>query len=155
VGAHAALTAPERVAGVVLSDSFFPALKSVEPNYGRANVWLDLCETYGKIGVDLGPAVDFTRLLRTTARLSAAQTRQLAGRVGPFGKGWLRQLRLLAETACGDEVLQEAGLTAERLKEVRQPVVALYDEFSPFLATCRWLEEHLLNCTAEIIPAAK
>src|SRR5262249_18134654 len=58
VGAHAALTAPERVAGVVLSDSFFPALKSVEPNYGRANVWLDLCETYGKIGVDLGPAVD-------------------------------------------------------------------------------------------------
>src|SRR5262245_29002163 len=67
VGVHAALTVPQRVAGVVLSDSFFPALKHVEPNYGRANVWLDLCATFGTIGVDLGPTVDFARLFRTTA----------------------------------------------------------------------------------------
>jgi pimeloyl-ACP methyl ester carboxylesterase len=31
----------------------------------------------------------------------------------------------------------------------------LYDEFSPFLATSRWLEQHLPRCAAEIIPAAK
>ena len=49
----------------------------------------------------------------------------------------------------------QAGLSADRLRQVRQPVVALYDEFSPFLATCRWLGENLPDCTAEIIPAAK
>ena len=48
-----------------------------------------------------------------------------------------------------------AGLTAEQIAAVPRPVVALYDEFSPFLATCSWLKEHLPHCTAEIIPAAK
>jgi 3-oxoadipate enol-lactonase len=52
-------------------------------------------------------------------------------------------------------VLAEAGLTAERIAAVACPVVALYDEFSPFLATCDWLVRHLPDCTAEIIPAAK
>jgi 3-oxoadipate enol-lactonase len=52
-------------------------------------------------------------------------------------------------------VMTEAGLTAERIAAVPRPVVALYDEFSPFLATCRWLEQHLPDCTAEIIPEAK
>ena len=74
---------------------------------------------------------------------------------GAFGRGWLRQLPKLAETTCGDDVLREAGLTADVLRGVRQPVVALYDEFSPFLATCRWLEQHLTRCVAEIVPAAK
>ena len=65
--------------------------------------------------------------------------------------GWGYQLgsdRVLAE-------MREAGLTADVLASVAQPVVALYDEFSPFLATCRWLEQHLPRGTVEIIPAAK
>ena len=33
------LLAPERFAGIVLSDSFFPGLQREEPNYGRPNVW--------------------------------------------------------------------------------------------------------------------
>jgi pimeloyl-ACP methyl ester carboxylesterase len=155
VGMHAALLEPERVAAVMLSDSFFPGLRHVEPNFGRANVWLDLRETYQQVGVDLGPTVDFARLFRATAGLSKEQTDQLGEAVGVLGRGWLRQLPRLAETTCGDDVLTEAGLTAERLASVAQPVVALYDEFSPFLVTSRWLEGHLPNCTAEIIPAAK
>jgi pimeloyl-ACP methyl ester carboxylesterase len=155
VGMHAATLEPERVAGVVLSDSFFPCLRHVEPNFGRANVWIDLRQTYDKIGIDLGPTVDFTRLFRTTAGLSKEQMDRLGEVVGVLGRGWLRQLPRLAETSCGDDVLTEAGLTAARLASVAQPVVALYDEFSPFLATCRWLESNLPDCTAEIIPAAK
>ena len=58
-------------------------------------------------------------------------------------------------TTAAEDVFRAAGLSAERICQVRQPVVALYDEFSPFLATCRWLEQHLPDCTAEIIPAAK
>lgn len=155
VGIHTADLAPEAVAGVILSDSFFPGLRHVEPNFGKANVWADLRETFGTVGVDLGDTVDFARLFRTAAGLSAAQTKTLEEAFGALGRGWFRQLPRLAETTCGDEVLTEAGLTAERIASVRQPVVALYDEFSPFLATCRWLEESLPSCTAEIIPAAK
>jgi hypothetical protein len=52
-------------------------------------------------------------------------------------------------------VLAEAGLTADRIATISRPVVALYDEFSPFLATRDWLALHLPLCVAEVIPAAK
>lgn len=155
VATHAALLAPDAVAGVVLSDSFFPGLKAVEPNFGRMAIWADLRETFAKVGVELGPTVDFARLFREAAALPPGATKILEAAVGPLGRGWLRQLPLLAKTTCGDEVLAEAGLTADRIAAVAQPVVALYDEFSPFRATCRWLEGNLPDCTAEIIPAAK
>jgi pimeloyl-ACP methyl ester carboxylesterase len=155
VGMHAAVVAPENVAAVILSDSFFPGLRHIEPNFGKANVWLDLNETFQTIGVELGPNVDFARLFQTAAQLSPTQMRALEEKVGLLGRGWLRQLPRLAETTCGDEVLTEAGLTAERIRGVYQPVIALYDEFSPFRATCDWLQQHLRNCTTEIIPAAK
>jgi pimeloyl-ACP methyl ester carboxylesterase len=155
VSMHAAAVAPERVAGVVLSDSFFPGLKHVEPNFGRMGIWAEVRENFAKVGVALGETVDFAQLFRATADMSPEQMKELERLYGAFGLGWLRQLPQLAETACGEEVMREAGLTADVLAGIRQPVVALYDEFSPFLATCRWLEQHLPRCTAEVIPAAK
>jgi pimeloyl-ACP methyl ester carboxylesterase len=155
VALHAAVNGPDRVAGVVLSDSFFPGLRAEEPNFGKLAIWVDLRETFARVGVDLGKTVDFARLFREAAALSPDRTKMLEGAVGPVGRGWLRQLPRLAETTCGDEVLAVAGLTAGRIAAVRQPVVALYDEFSPFRATCRWLERNLSDCTAEVIPGAK
>ncbi|MBP3957465.1 alpha/beta hydrolase [Gemmata sp. G18] len=155
VSMHAAVVAPECVAGVLLSDSFFPGLKHVEPNFGKMSIWVDLRETFARVGVELGDTVDFTRLFRETAALTPDKMKELEDIYGAFGRGWLRQLPRLAETTCGDEVLAEAGLTESVLAGIAQPVVALYDEFSPFLATCRWLEQHLARCSAEIIPAAK
>lgn len=155
VGMHAAHLAPECVAGVVLSDSFFPGLKHVEPNFGKMSIWADLRATFAQVGVELGDTVDFARLFRETAALPADRMKRLEDIYGAFGRGWLRQLPKLAETTCGAEVLQEAGLTAGALAQIAQPVVALYDEFSPFLATSRWLEQHLPRCVAEVIPAAK
>lgn len=155
VSMHAAALTPECVAGVLLSDSFFPGLKHVEPNFGRMSIWTEVRDTFAKVGVELGETVDFARLFRETASLNAEQMKALEDIYGAFGRGWLRQLPRLAETTCGEEVLSEAGLTATVLAGIVQPVVALYDEFSPFLATCRWLEQHLTRCTAEIIPAAK
>ncbi|MBA4062291.1 MAG: alpha/beta hydrolase [Isosphaera sp.] len=155
VALHAALLHPDRVAGVILSDSFFPGLRHVEPNYGRPNVWVDLRETFGKVGVELGETVDFAHLFRSAVDLTPDQAKALDDIYGAVGRGWLRQLPRLAETTCGAEVLAEAGLTADRVAAVGRPVVALYDEFSPFLATSRWLEQHLPGCAAEVIPAAK
>ena len=34
-------------------------------------------------------------------------------------------------------------------------MVALYDEHSPFMATCRYLKENLPSCTVEIVPGAR
>jgi len=155
VATHAAVLHPECVRGVILSDSFFPGLRQEEPNFGRSNVWVDLRQTFREVGVELNESVDFAGLFRAAAALTPEQTKTLDRLVGPVGRGWLRQLPRLAETACGDDVLAEAGLTADKIAAVERPVVALYDEFSPFLATCRWLEQHLTDCVAEIIPAAK
>lgn len=152
---HAAVLHPARVSGVILSDSFFPGLRHVEPNFGKMTIWAEVRETFGKVGVELGETVDFARLFRECAALPAERMKELENIYGAFGRGWLRQLPLLAETTCGPDVMGVAGLTAEVIAAVRQPVVALYDEFSPFLATCRWLEANLPACTAEIIPGAK
>lgn len=155
IGMHAAAEFPEIIRGVILSDSFFPALRSEEPNFGKMAIWENVREHYATVGVELSPVVDFAGLFRKTAELDAESYKKLEEAFGVIGRGWLRQLPLLAETSCGDEVLTESGLTAERLRGVACPVVALYDEFSPFLATCRWLETNLPRCEAEIIPAAK
>jgi pimeloyl-ACP methyl ester carboxylesterase len=155
VGLHAAILHPASIAGVILSDSFFPGLREVEPNYGRPNVWVELRETFRKIRVELGETVDFSELFHAAAKLNPDESRKLEALVGPVGRGWLRQLPRLAETSCGDEVLAEAGLTVDQLRSYSRPLVALYDEFSPFLATQRWLAENVPDCESEIIPAAK
>jgi pimeloyl-ACP methyl ester carboxylesterase len=119
------------------------------------NIWGELRENFAKVGVQLGDTVNFAQLFRETANLSPEQMKTLEQLYGTFGTGWLRHLPKLADTTCGEDVMSEAGLTTDVLMNIQQPVVALYDEFSPFLATCRWLEQHLPCCTAEIIPAAK
>jgi 3-oxoadipate enol-lactonase len=140
---------------MILSDPYFPGLARLEPNVGNANVWMDLREMFGHAGLDLGDTIDFTTLFRTVAELSPAQLRAIRERMGPASTRWLSQLPRLADTTCGRDVFAVAGLTEERIRSVRQPVVALYDEHSPFLATCRFLGDHMPNCTVEIVPGTK
>ncbi len=155
VAMHAAATYPDRVSGMILSDPYFPGLARLEPNVGNANVWMDIREMFGHAGLDLGDTIDFTTLFRTVAELSPAQLRLIRERMGSGSTRWLSQLPRLAETTCGRDVFAVAGLTEERIRSVRQPVVALYDEHSPFLATSRYLGDHLPNCTVEIVPGTK
>jgi 3-oxoadipate enol-lactonase len=152
---HAAALYPDRVRGVILSDSFFPALQRVEPNFGKMALWTEVREKFALVGVRLGETVDFEALFRESAALDSERLSALEAIYGTFGRGWVRQLPRFAETTCGTDVMEVAGLTAEVIAGVKQPVAALYDEFSPFLATCRWLEANLPDCTAEIIPGAK
>jgi 3-oxoadipate enol-lactonase len=155
VAMHAAATYPDRVSGMILSDPYFPGLARLEPDVGNANVWMDIREMFGHAGLDLGDTIDFTMLFRTVAELSPAQLRLIRERMGSGSTRWLSQLPRLADTTCGRDVFAVAGLTEERIRSVRQPVVALYDEHSPFLATCRFLGDHLPNCTVEIVPGTK
>ncbi len=155
IAMHTAVLYPEIVKGLVLSDPYFPGLKHLEPNLGRANVWQDLQEVFARAGADIGPEVDFARLFQLVADLTPEQINQIKQAMGAAGARWLLQLPRLAETTCGADAFAEAGLTAERLCAVEQPVVALYDEHTPFQATCRFLREHLKNCLVEIVPGAK
>ena len=67
----------------------------------------------------------------------------------------LNRLLRLGQTTCGDDSKAEAGLTAELIDGVASPVLALYGEFSPFLATAQYLVEHLPDCRTAIVPGAK
>ncbi|MFL5327682.1 MAG: alpha/beta fold hydrolase [Gemmataceae bacterium] len=155
VALHTASLYPDLVAGVIVADSYFPGLREIEPNIAQANIWTDLRTTFESASVELPAEVDLSDLFRVVAKLTPGQSEQLDAKLGPFSRGWLRQLPRLANTICGKEVFEVAGFDAARIAAVRQPVVALYDEHSPFHATCRYLEQQLPNCTVEIIPGAK
>lgn len=155
IALHAALLYPERVKGVILSDPYFPGLAAIEPNLPRANVWVDLREVFGHAGVQLSEDVDFRTLFRVVAELTPEQMKVVRQKMGPASSRWLAGLPRLAETTCGDDLFSVAGLTADRICSVRRPVVALYDEHSPFLATCKYLEDRLPGCRVDIVPGAK
>jgi pimeloyl-ACP methyl ester carboxylesterase len=155
VAVHTAVLYPELVAGLILSDPYFPGLAHVEPNLAGARVWLEVRDTLVRAGADVGEEVDFGKLFRLAAALTPGQREAVNREGGPGALRWLAQLPRLAPTTCGADVFAVAGLTADRIASVRQPVVALYDEHTAFRATCQYLQEHLPDCTVEIVPGAK
>jgi pimeloyl-ACP methyl ester carboxylesterase len=155
IALHAAVRYPEMVRGLILSDPFFPGLSHIEPNLGDTHVWQEMRATFQRSGADLGEKVDFARLFRTVADMTPAQVEQVRKDMNAPSIGWLAQLPRLAPTTCGEDVFAAAGLTAEAICSVRQPVVALYDEHTPFVATRRYLAEHLPNWTIDTVPGAK
>ena len=72
--------------------------------------------------------------LSPAAGLSGERKAMFLREVGQPG---LDRLVRLAPTTVGEDVRSVAGLTAERIVSVRQPVLCFYGEGSPFLATCR------------------
>ncbi len=155
VGMHAALQHPEKIAGLILSDSYFPGLANLEPNMEQADVWHGLVDAFKKAGEDLGDTVDFQKLFDIVARLTPDQLQTIQDELGPESVRWFSQMPQLAKTSAAKESFEVAGLTAEALKQVQQPVVALYDEFSPFEATYQFLTENLPNAVGDIVPEAK
>jgi pimeloyl-ACP methyl ester carboxylesterase len=67
----------------------------------------------------------------------------------------LNRLLRLADTTCGNDAKVPAGLTEKLIQSVGQPVLAIFGEHSPFLATSDYLAEHLANCVARKVPGAK
>ncbi len=155
IAMHAALLHPQAVAGVILSDTYFPGLRDLEPDMGQTAIWREMQEHFHTVGEEIGPTVDFSRLFQTVRRLTPEQLQGVKKRMGAAGARWLLQAVQLADTTAGDEMFAVAGLTRERLCEIRQPVLALYDEHSPFKATCRFLTDHLPNCRADVVPGAR
>ncbi len=154
VAMHAALLAPQCIGGVVLSDSYFPGLASFEPEMPQADVWVQLGQQMAAAGHDIGPTVDFRRLLDAIAILDANAVAVLRERMGAPAARWLSQLRPLAATSAAEEAFLPAGLGEAEIARVYQPVYALYDEHTPFLATWHWLQANLPSCTGARVPGA-
>jgi pimeloyl-ACP methyl ester carboxylesterase len=154
VALHAAVLYPDEVQGVVLSDAYFPALHHLQPDITRWEGWQDYKAQTQRAGLEVSPDdwFDVGKLCRQAASLSPERLAMFLAEVGRPG---LARLVRLAATTCGADVRAVAGLSAERIVSVRQPVLALYGERSPFLATCRFLHEHLPNCKLTLVPGAR
>ena len=155
VAMHAAASYPDIVRGIILSDSFFPGLAHLEPDLGDMANWREVREALIGAGVSLDRNLDFTRLFNVVAGMSAQQKDHFARTMGPSSLRWLSQLPRLAPTSCGRDVFAPAGLTAERICQVCKPVVALYDEYTSFHATRRFLAANLKNVRVDIVPGAR
>lgn len=154
IGMHAAVRHPARIAGNLLSDTYFPGLAEIEPNMAEVEVWTNLREIFLKANHEIGPTVDFRRLLNIVQTLQPTEIALLRKDLGPPIARWLTQLKPLAGTTAPEEVFLAAGLTPDVLRSVRQPVVALYDERSPFEATWRWLGENIQDFRGDRVPGA-
>src|SRR5512135_1076345 len=153
IALHAAVLAAERVEAVVLSDPYFPALRHLE-DVSRWGHWRDFRQEAHEAGVELSDEhwYDLGRFFDQVLHLDGERLLRFRQAVGLPA---LNRLLRLGRTTCGDDSKVEAGLTVERIARVDLPVLALYGESSPFLATAAYLEAHLSQCRTAIVPGAK
>lgn len=154
IALHAAVLFPEAIAGVILSDPYFPALRHLEAGVPNWTGWADFKDQSARAGLDISDDAwfDVGDMLRQAASLTVERRAMFERELGAPA---LQRLVRLAATSCGEDVKAEAGLTAERIVSVTRQVVALYGEHSPFLATCGFLEQNLPRCRASLVPGAK
>jgi pimeloyl-ACP methyl ester carboxylesterase len=153
IAMHAAALYPDRIEAVVLSDPCFAALRHLE-DLGRWGHWEDFREEALQAGVTLSAEhwYDLGKFFDQVMHLDGERLLKFRQAVGL--PGFNRLLRL-ATTTCGDDAKAEAGLTEELIRSVTQPVLAIFGEHSPFLATADYLAAHLPSCVNVRVPGAK
>ncbi|HEX3451649.1 MAG TPA: alpha/beta hydrolase [Isosphaeraceae bacterium] len=153
IATHAAVLYPGRIDGLVLSDPSFPALRHLE-NLSRWGHWQNFREEAAQAGVTLSDEhwYDLGRFFDQVLHLDGERLLRFRQAVGL--PGFNRLLRL-AHTTCGDDAKAIAGLTESMIQSVTQPVLAIFGEHSPFLATALYLGQHLAHCVNRLVPGAK
>ncbi len=154
VALHAAQKFPELVDGVVVSDTFFPGLKHLEPNLDKIPIWKKLYDLLRTAGVDIGSDLNFQKLFNAAANLNSIQMLALKQILDPFTIRWVSGLARLAPTTCGHDIFTQASFTEEVLLSIQKPILALYDEHTAFQATKDFLKDHHRFCTVEDVPFA-
>ena len=153
IALHAAVLAPERIEAVVLSDPYFPGLRHLE-DLSRWNHWRTFEQEADEAGIELSSEhwYDLGKFFDQVMHLDEERLLKLRQSVGlpAFGR-----LLRLGNTTCGDDSKAEAGLTEEKILAVAQPVLTIYGDESPFLATADYLGRHLPDCRNVLIPGAQ
>ncbi len=153
IAAHVAVLAPERVDALVLSDPYFPSLRHLE-DASRWGHWQNFRQEANEAGVNLSDEhwYDLGKFFDQVSHLDEEKMLRFRQAVGlPATNRLLR----LCKTTCGDDTKAEAGLTPDRIAGIQVPVLALYGEASPFLATGEYLANHLPNCRKILVPNAQ
>jgi pimeloyl-ACP methyl ester carboxylesterase len=153
IAGHAAVLAPERVAAVVFSDPYFPALRHLE-DVSRWGHWQNFRQEAEAAGVLLSDEYwyDIGRFFDQVLHLDGESLLKFRQAVGLPA---LNRLLRLGRTTCGADSKDPAGLSAESIAGIVAPALALYGEFSPFLATAEYLTTHLPRCRGATVAGAK
>ena len=153
IAMHAAAFYPHRVDSVVLSDPSFPALRHLE-DLSRWGHWQNFREEASQAGVTLSDEhwYDIGRFFDQVLHLDGDRLLKFRQAVGLPA---LNRLLRLANTTCGDDAKAVAGLTEDVIRSVTQPVLAIFGEHSPFLATADYLGENVPHCVNQLVPGAK
>jgi pimeloyl-ACP methyl ester carboxylesterase len=153
IAMHAAVLYPDRIDAVVLSDPCFPALRHLE-DVSRWGHWQNFREEAAAAGVILSDEYwyDLGKFFDQVLHLDGERLLRFRQAVGL--PGFNRLLRL-AGTTCGNDAKVPAGLTEDFIRGVTQPILALFGEHSPFLATSDYLVENLPQCIDVRVPGAK
>jgi pimeloyl-ACP methyl ester carboxylesterase len=163
VALHYAALHPERVISLTLADARVRALQPRQrlKDWSNARMVQRALERLGIFIAEDEPEVGH-RLLEEFAnfkRLGAAnRPRRKAEFFVPFGSGlWERRtaerwLCLFHTTTAREEFRSLAGLTRDKIRRIRLPVLAMYGEKSRCLKTLHGLQKSLPNCQSIIVP---
>ncbi len=153
IALHTAVLAPERVDAIVLSDPYFPALRHLE-DLSRWGHWQAFHKEAADAGVNLSSEhwYDLGKFFDQVMHLDGEKLLQFRQAVGLPG---MNRLLRLGKTTAGDDSKVEAGLTLEKILNVKQPILSIYGDGSPFLSTAEYLVSHLSNCEQVLVPNAQ
>ena len=152
VALHCAVLYPERVTSLVLADPGLPVLqplidlkkwpylKDAQAMLKKRGLWIP-DDKWSDLVFVARQALSIPRLVPFGLRREGARSHR-------------RLLRLLDTTSALAEAQEVAGLTLERIGEVRQPTLAIYGETSRLLQTARYLQETMPSCRVDIVEGA-
>ena len=151
IAMHHALLYPDRVGGLVVTDPAIPALRKYQsfqewPMYGEVERQL------GEYGVKLPEGGDLWDLAALLPELKNLPMQHGLRQGKP--RRLARMDRLMSQTTVMTDFHEVAGLTEELICTVQAPTLAIYGELSPFLGSCRFLEEHLPHVRSLILPGS-
>jgi pimeloyl-ACP methyl ester carboxylesterase len=177
VALHCAVLCPSRVASLVLAEPWISVLRPLvdlkkwpyrEAAHARFKArglaipeerWLDIDYVLRealRVQQEVGgpraqPESSPFRVLDPTQRANPKEVWQF------LAERWSaprRLLRLLDDTSAMKEAVEVAGLTMERIAEVRQPTLAIYGEFSPFLQLVPRVQAAMPDCQVLVLEGA-
>ena len=161
VALHYALLHPERVASLTEADGQVPSLQQPLPARNAVR-WKRAAARLRRAGFDVPddlPVVAFG-FLEELARVRGQRTQDYApvgaavGALNASSRVRRRWRELVRTTTAATEFTDASGLTPDRIREVKQPALAIFGERSWCVPTLRGLERNLSHCTKVVVPGA-
>ncbi len=154
IALHAAVLYPDAIAGLILSDPYFPGLRHLETSLSEWSGWQEYKEQAGRAGLQVSEEdwFDVGQLFEQTANLPPERHEMFRKELGLAamdsahapGRHDLRR-------GCQGRRRIDGGTHFARCG-IRPSLC--YGENSPFLATCRYLEANLTNCRVAVVANA-